>query len=67
MNKQAAIAIFKGEYAQFLIEKKNDIPAKQLAWTVFIDILCKNGDITQKQFDTWGNPDFAKVKNRKGK
>jgi hypothetical protein len=64
VNKKAAIAIFKGEYAQFLIDKKNDIPAKQQAWTEFVDMLCKNGDIKQKQFDTWDNPSFAKAKKR---
>ena len=66
MNKKTAISIFKNEYAQFLIDKKKDIPAKQLAWSGFVDMLCKNGDITQKQFDTWGNPSFARKSKKRG-
>lgn len=64
MNKKTAIAIFKDEYSQLLIEKRKDIPAKQFAWASFVDMLCKNGDITQRQFDTWGNPSFAKKKGK---
>lgn len=35
---------------------KADRLAVQTAWEVFIDSLCKNGDITQEQYDSWVFP-----------
>lgn len=32
--------------------RKNDYLKEQFRFTCFIDALCKNGEITQKQFDT---------------
>jgi hypothetical protein len=32
---------------------KADWHAVQLAWSCFTDMLCKEGDITQHQYDTW--------------
>lgn len=34
----------------------HDIPAKREAWGIYIDGLCKSGQITQKQYETWDNP-----------
>lgn len=34
----------------------NDIPAKREAWGVHIDVLCKSGLITQRQYETWDAP-----------
>lgn len=49
---------FKEIYAEVL--KGMDKPAKALAWHTYTDELCKSGEITQKQYDTWDNPSFIK-------
>lgn len=58
MTKKEALKIFNQEIKPGVIERhgKKDKPALQLAWQCFIDGLCKDGTITQKQYDTWGNP-----------
>lgn len=33
-----------------------DIIAKRESWSYFTDSLCKDGMITQKQYDNWSNP-----------
>lgn len=33
-----------------------DKPALREAWNNYTDALCKDGDITQFQYDTWTNP-----------
>jgi len=35
---------------------KNDLPAKREAWNNYTDGLCKNGQITIKQYENWNNP-----------
>ena len=35
-----------------------DTPARREAWNVFTDSLCKDGEITQKQYNTWGYPSW---------
>lgn len=54
MTKKQVENSFKEFFSDFLTS--NDYPAKQFAWATFIDSLCKDGQISQKQFDTWGNP-----------
>ena len=34
----------------------NDYYEMQQAWTFFTDGLCRDGQITLRQFETWGNP-----------
>lgn len=33
-----------------------DYWSMQLDWSAFVDGLCRDGEITQRQFDNWGNP-----------
>jgi hypothetical protein len=33
-----------------------DSIAKRLAWSYFTDELCKEGYITMKKYESWGNP-----------
>lgn len=33
-----------------------DKPARAEAWGIFIDGLCKDGQITMKQYETWEQP-----------
>ena len=35
---------------------KSDKIAKRIAFGDFTDMLCKNGDITMKQYESWSNP-----------
>lgn len=39
---------------------KNDKPALHYAWVVFIDGLCKDGEISDNQFSNWNLPSFIK-------
>jgi hypothetical protein len=54
MNKKQAIATFKAEILPNI--PKNDKPAQRMAWNNYTDMLCKDGQITQKQYDTWIGP-----------
>jgi len=61
MTKEQALSIFKQEILPNLLRKEEengikDIPARRFEWHCFIDSLCKNGEITQRQYDTWGSP-----------
>jgi hypothetical protein len=35
---------------------KGDTIAKREAWNDFTDMLCKEGDITENQYNNWTNP-----------
>ena len=35
---------------------KGDIPAKREYFNNYTDLLCKDGDITMKQYESWTNP-----------
>ena len=58
MTKQQAIQDFKADILPDVIERygADDIPAKCEAWNDWTDSLCKDGYITLKQYETWGNP-----------
>jgi hypothetical protein len=51
--RQESIATFKSEYFQVW---RHDKPALREAWNNYTDRLCKEGRITQRQYDTWLNP-----------
>lgn len=54
-----AVNTFKSEYGRF-----NDYWEMQQAWEMFKDSLARDGEITQKQFDSWGNPCTPESFNR---
>ncbi len=56
MTKKEAIKRFKEQYSDFLKKYKDDDTAKRIAFSDFIDFLCCEGLITEKQMDTWSNP-----------
>lgn len=58
MTKKQAENIFKEEYADFL--KTATSTDKRCAWNDFTDFLCKDGHITQRQYNTWSHPSFCK-------
>lgn len=51
MTKREAIKEFNTWYKPKI--PKNDKPALREAWGKYIDMLCKSGLITQKQYDSW--------------
>lgn len=55
MQYKDAVKEFKEQYVD-LYKKEVDYWTAQLAWAGFVDYLCKDGQITQKQFDTWETP-----------
>ena len=60
MTKQQAFQIFTTEYYGDKHKLKravaNDYYAVQLEWSCFTDTLCRNGEITLKQYSTWLTP-----------
>ena len=60
MTKVQAEEIFKRKYLPFI--PKNDNPAKRMAWSDYTDFLCKSGQITMKQYETWTQPVFISGK-----
>ena len=55
MTYREAVRQFKEAYHD-LYEQCADYWLAQLAWNEWTDILCKSGDITQRQFNTWATP-----------
>ena len=47
---------FYGSHTALHNALKADWWAVQFNWSCFIDALCKNGDITQEQYNTWTFP-----------
>ena len=43
--------VYEGDYKRYLWERKEDYCRVQFMWVCYIDGLCKDGKITQKQYD----------------
>ena len=61
LTKKTALAIFRGELAEATRNgtwtySKADAVARREAWNNFTDSLCKDGMISDRQYDTWSNP-----------
>jgi hypothetical protein len=58
MTKREALQQFKSEILPEVIKKygKNDKVAIREAWNNWTDYLCKDGQITAKQYNNWTNP-----------
>jgi len=58
MNKRDVLDEFKRDILPIIVQQygKNDKPAISQAWNDYTDMLCKDGQITQRQYDTWTNP-----------
>jgi len=54
MTKKEALAEFREDVLPSV--PKGDKVWLCEAWNNFTDFLCKDGRITQKQYDTWVNP-----------
>lgn len=55
MTKVEAIRDFKNKIAPRVIARygRNDRPALREAWNDWTDALCKDGLITERQYDSW--------------
>lgn len=60
LTKNEAENIFKEEYKHFLIKNKNDKVAIRTEWNNFTDYLCKDGMISEWQYNNWSHPNFCK-------
>lgn len=60
MTKQEAISIFKDEWNCYIKfqspEHANDVCTKRQAFVQFIDQLHRDGEITDRQANSWDNP-----------
>ena len=55
MTYREAVRNFK-IYNAKLFNSHADYWTGQLCWSSYTDCLCKDGQITQKQYDTWPTP-----------
>ena len=61
LTKKQVVAIFLRDImpvVQRVYEPQGipDWPARAEAWNNFIDTLCKDGDISEHQYNTWTSP-----------
>jgi len=59
VTKPQALAIFNEEWANVVaagVFRKDDKPALRESWNNFTDSLCKDGMITDHQYNTWAQP-----------
>ena len=58
MRKNTAVAQFREFILPGIIKYygKTDAVAIRTAWNDWTDSLCKSGDITMKQYETWISP-----------
>lgn len=55
MTYKEAVKQFRSENID-LYERGVDYWTAHLAWSTFVDYLCKNGQITERQYNTWATP-----------
>ena len=65
MNKRLVVRIFRREFLPPIVEREKlmggpDYPARWEAWGILLDRLCKAGEISQDQYDTWEYPEEVK-------
>ena len=59
MTKAEAIQLFRFIYKVKAIQlgyRRGDDIAKKTEWNDYTDALCKDGLITEKQYENWGQP-----------
>lgn len=54
MTKREALACFRETILPSI--PRGDKPMQREAWNNFTDSLCKVGEITLKQYESWSNP-----------
>ncbi len=58
MTKNQAVSEFKENHLPYI--NKKDKPAKREAWNNYTDMLCKDGQITDNQYNRWTQPSCVK-------
>ena len=58
LTKKEVERMFKEEVYPSL--NKSDKPMIREAWNDFTDMLCKDGQISDNQYNTWSTPGFIK-------
>jgi hypothetical protein len=56
MTKAQALKDFREAFAESLAAMKGDVIAKNELFWAYADLRCKDGAITQRQYETWSNP-----------
>ena len=56
LTKAEALKDFRLLYKTFTNYRKGDVVAKRTEWNDYTDALCKEGLITLKQYENWGQP-----------
>jgi hypothetical protein len=61
MTKQEAVQLFKRDFMpdikrHYERDGKPDYVARSETWNNYTDFLCKDGQITEHQYDTWVQP-----------
>lgn len=56
MTKVEATRLFREVYPDCYKDVRGDYCKVQFAWSCFVDGLCKDGQITQNQYDNWTMP-----------
>jgi len=56
LTKAEALKDFRLLYKTFTKYRKGDVVAKRTEWNDYTDALCKEGLITLKQYENWGQP-----------
>ena len=61
LTKEQVISMFKEDFLPVIKERYEsdgiiDHPARREAWNNFTDALCKNGEISERQYMNWDNP-----------
>jgi hypothetical protein len=65
MTKREAERYFKGHILPsvkecYELDGQPDYPARREAWNNYTDALCKDGQITPRQYETWVHPRCCK-------
>lgn len=59
ITKAQALEQFRYNWSVLVMQEpmfKGDVCAKREEWNNFTDALCKEGYISDRQYDTWSNP-----------
>ena len=58
MNRKDALKTFRQDVLPEVVRRygRGDWTALREAWNDWTDALCKDGEITSKQYETWSNP-----------
>lgn len=56
ITKREVVAEFKELFSITLSNFKDDRVMKQQLWNDWTDFLCKEGEITERQYNNWSNP-----------